>query len=119
MKTLDTFAKRLKAAIDNSPMTQRDLAEYCGIQEGLVSKYLKGKHKPGKKTLLRIACCLDKSPQWLKNNEDSADTAFDISKYSKQEANRFRIEKSPIGGYELTISIKDEELKEIINSVIK
>lgn len=119
MASFATFTERLRYSLDKSMWTQRELANYCHVQEGLVSKWLNGTHKPSNKNMIVIGAALDCSPQWLKTAKGSKDEKFDIAKYSPQIEKKIKVEKSPFGGYDFTINITDEEMKEIIMSGIK
>ncbi len=119
MKCINSFSQRLRLALEKRMWTQRQLAEYCKIQEGLISKYLKDIHTPSKKTSLLICAGLDISPQWLLNNIGSIDDHFNIAEYSNLEQPKVTIDKSHLGGFDLTVSLSEDELKKVLREAIK
>ena len=46
-------------------MTQKTLAEKCGLNESTIRNYELGNRRPDEKTLLKIANALDVSPLYL------------------------------------------------------
>lgn len=119
MSSLVSFHQRLKYCIDKRMWTQRQLAEYCSVDEGLVSKWINKIHKPSKENLIMIGAALDCSPQWLKTGKGNKDDQFDIAKYSPQVEKKIKAEKSPIGGYDITIHISDSEMQDILMARMK
>jgi transcriptional regulator with XRE-family HTH domain len=119
MSSLVNFQQRLKYSLDKRFWTQRQLAEYCRVDEGLVSKWVNKIHKPSKEHLIMIGAALDCSPQWLRTGKGNKDDQFDIAMYSPQVEKKITCEKSPIGGYDFHIHITDEEMKGIIMTGVK
>lgn len=65
---METFAQRLKKALDEEKLTQRALAQKANITPAAVSSYLKGIYLPKEKTLMAIAKALSKDAEWLKGD---------------------------------------------------
>lgn len=65
---METFAQRLKKALDEEKLTQRALAKRANITPAAVSCYLKGMYLPKEKTLRAIAKALSKDAEWLKGD---------------------------------------------------
>lgn len=66
----DGFGERLKKAIANKNITQKELATRCGITEVAVSRYIKSKRIPRSVTLTKIANELDVTTDWLLGVDD-------------------------------------------------
>jgi transcriptional regulator with XRE-family HTH domain len=61
----DTFANRLKKALDYNNMKPVDLCKKADIDKSLVCNYLKGEFKPKQEKLHEIARILNVSEAWL------------------------------------------------------
>lgn len=61
----DTFAGRLKWALEKSGMKPTDLSSITGIGKSSISRYLKGEYIPKQKKLTQIATVLNVSEGWL------------------------------------------------------
>lgn len=48
------FAERLKGALSDAGLTQRELAAECGVTCATISRYVSGKRKPGLMMLMRL-----------------------------------------------------------------
>ena len=68
---MKTLADRLKIAIHNSGMTQREVAEKSGITEVSLSKYVKGQRVPKAPVLGKIAYTIGVTPNDLLDTRDS------------------------------------------------
>lgn len=66
-------SKRLKEAMNDANINQRELAEKAGIKEASVSQYINGSHSPSNKSSARLSEVLGVSPVWL--------MGFDVPKY--------------------------------------
>ncbi|ROS05727.1 phage repressor protein [Sinobacterium caligoides] len=66
---MNNLAKNLRARLAAVGMTQRELAEKCGISQVMVHKLLSGKSTSTTK-ILELSSVLDCSPEWLINGED-------------------------------------------------
>lgn len=62
MITLEKIQKKLAAAIKNSGLTQKGIAERIGIRRQQISCYLHGKKMPAIDTLARLIEVLDEDP---------------------------------------------------------
>lgn len=62
---VDTFANRLKKAMNLRHMKQVDLVEKTQIDKSLISNYLKGKYKAKQDNLYLLAKVLDVNEAWL------------------------------------------------------
>lgn len=56
---METFAQRLRHAIKDKGMSQKELAEKTGVSAAAISGYLDGTYMPRKNTLARLAHALD------------------------------------------------------------
>lgn len=52
------FGVNLAELLEDSKMTQRDLADASGLSEAAVSNYLRGRRMPGARALVNIADAL-------------------------------------------------------------
>ena len=59
LEWLDIFADNLIEMLDETGMSQRDLAEATGISEASISGYIRRRKVPGVKAILNIAYALD------------------------------------------------------------
>lgn len=62
---VDTFANRLKKAMNKKNMKQIELSEKTGFDKSLISNYLSGKYKAKQDKLTILAELLDVSETWL------------------------------------------------------
>ena len=60
-----TFAKNLKAVMDEQNLTQTELSRMTGIGTPSLSQYLSGKNVPHRKRIAQLAATLGVSPQRL------------------------------------------------------
>lgn len=65
MDKVETFAARLKKAIDIRGITQAELAKQTGISTSSISHYLKGDWEGKQDAVYAIALALDVSEAWL------------------------------------------------------
>lgn len=63
--TAETFADRLREAMDNAGVKQADLVRETGLDKGAVSSYLAGKYEPKQKAVAAMAKCLNVPELWL------------------------------------------------------
>lgn len=73
MKNEET-AKRLSYALNNSGLTQRELAERSGIKESSVSHYMNGSHAPSTLSAGKMSKVLNVNPLWLMGYDVSMET---------------------------------------------
>ncbi len=75
----DTFANRLKKALDRSNMTQSQLAKITNIDKSLISNYLSGNYNAKQDKLSLLADALNVSETWLMGYDVDAkdDNSFD------------------------------------------
>lgn len=62
---VDTFANRLRFAMDTRKKKQIDIVRNTGIDRGAISRYLSGEYEPKSKPIYILAKELDVSEQWL------------------------------------------------------
>lgn len=67
---MNTFSARLKKAMIDADMTQKELSEQTGLGKSSISQYLSGKNEPKPKTMKVIADVLDVSVEWLEGSID-------------------------------------------------
>lgn len=63
--TPETFADRLREAMDAAGVKQADLVRETGLDKGAVSSYLAGKYEPKQKAVAAMAECLKVPELWL------------------------------------------------------
>ena len=63
--TPETFADRLREAMDAAGVKQADLVRETGLDKGAVSSYLAGKYEPKQKAVAAMARCLNVPELWL------------------------------------------------------
>ena len=89
---METFADRLKAAMNEQGLKQVDLvrlAQQKGIKLGKshVSQYVSGKTIPRTDILHFLADALQVDPDWLNNNNDNDSTLSDVDKIQRSADN--------------------------------
>lgn len=65
MKIVDSFKNRLIEAVEESGMSQVEIAAKANISKSLLNKYIKGVNQAGNHKLLSLARALRVSPVWL------------------------------------------------------
>lgn len=68
---------RLREAMEDAHISQRDLSIEADINEGSVSQYVNGTYKPGNINAGKMADVLGVNPVWL--------MGFDVPKYKEEE----------------------------------
>lgn len=63
--TISTIAERLRKAMENSNISQTELAKRTGIGKSSISTYLAGSYEPKQKNIYRMAQVLDVNEAWL------------------------------------------------------
>lgn len=61
----DSFANRLKLALDNAGKKPADVVKETGIDKSAMSNYRKGTYEPKQDAIYKIAKCLNVSEMWL------------------------------------------------------
>ena len=56
---IDIFSDNLRSAMNYCNMTQRELADASGLDESVISRYLRGHVMPSTRCLVNIAYALD------------------------------------------------------------
>lgn len=64
-QTPETFADRLREAMDKAGVKQIDLVKATGLDKGAVSSYLSGKYEPKQQAVSAMAKYLNVSELWL------------------------------------------------------
>ena len=86
---VDTFANRLKKALDKNNMTQSQLAKITNIDKSLISNYLSGNYNAKQDKLSILADALNVTETWLMgydteknkaNSFDELELLFDKNK---------------------------------------
>lgn len=75
--SIDSFAKRLRKAMELKGWTQSKLCEVTKLDKSLISNYLSGKYKPKQDKIVILSKALDVSEPWL--------MGFDISMNIKSD----------------------------------
>lgn len=63
--TISTIAERLRKAMENSNISQTELAKRTGIGKSSISTYLAGSYEPKQKNIYRMAQVLNVNEAWL------------------------------------------------------
>lgn len=74
----DSFAIRLKKAMEFRNMTQAEIVEKTGITKGAISQYLKGEYEPKLLNISRIAEALDINKAWLEGKSDTIERYYEL-----------------------------------------
>lgn len=82
---MNTFSARLKKAMTDADMTQKQLSDETGLGKSSISQYLSGKNEPKGKTMILIANALDVPVEWLSG-------AIDEPSDDRQHLNRLSVE---------------------------
>lgn len=85
MKKIELFKNRLAQSIEESQLTQKEIAEKAGISTSLLNKYLKGVSEAGNHKLLLISNALNVNPVWL--------MGYDVDKYEIPDSPHLNDEK--------------------------
>ena len=59
------FSSRLRTALENKKMKQKELGKLTGLSNVAISRYLSGDRRPGGDELYRIASVLGINMEWL------------------------------------------------------
>lgn len=78
-KNLPIFAVRLKEAMQNKTISQKELARLTGVAETQISHYLHGNVTPRGVTVIKLSKPLGVSAGWLMGREGSKFEDFAIS----------------------------------------
>lgn len=70
---VDTFANRLKTALEAKQMTQTDLANASGVSKSSISHYVKGSWEGKQDAVYALARALNVSESWLMGYDTSPD----------------------------------------------
>ena len=65
VKMKESFASRLRKAMEIRDMKQADLVEKTGLAKSAISQYYSGIYEPKQKALYKIAKALDVNEAWL------------------------------------------------------
>lgn len=65
LQKVSTISERLQIAMDKRKIKQIDLAHVADVNQGALSRYLKGSYEPKSATIYKLALALDVSDMWL------------------------------------------------------
>lgn len=65
LQKVSTISERLQMAMDKRKIKQIDLARVADVNQGALSRYLKGSYEPKSATIYKLALALDVSDMWL------------------------------------------------------
>lgn len=65
LQKASTISERLQIAMDKRKIKQIDLARVADVNQGALSRYLKGSYEPKSATIYKLALALDVSDMWL------------------------------------------------------
>lgn len=66
-------AKRLREAMDNAGMRQKDLAAASGVSKSNISHYMNGNHVPDNVMAMKLGKALGVKPDWLMGIDEAAE----------------------------------------------
>lgn len=83
LQKVSTISERLQIAMDKRKIKQIDLARVADVNQGALSRYLKGSYEPKSATIYKLALALDVSDMWLEG--------YDVqnARYHSTTADRF------------------------------
>ena len=65
LQKASTISERLQIAMETRKIKQIDLARVADVNQGALSRYLKGSYEPKSATIYKLALALDVSDMWL------------------------------------------------------
>lgn len=65
LQKVSTISERLQIAMSKRKIKQIDLARVADVNQGALSRYLKGSYEPKSATIYKLALALDVSDMWL------------------------------------------------------
>ena len=65
LRKVSTISERLQFAMDKRKIKQIDLARVADVNQGALSRYLKGSYEPKSATIYKLALALEVSDMWL------------------------------------------------------
>lgn len=65
LQKASTISERLQIAMERRKIKQIDLARVADVNQGALSRYLKGSYEPKSATIYKLALALDVSDMWL------------------------------------------------------
>lgn len=65
LRKVSTISERLQFVMDKRKIKQIDLARVADVNQGALSRYLKGSYEPKSATIYKLALALDVSDMWL------------------------------------------------------
>ena len=80
LQKVSTISERLQIAMDKRKIKQIDLARVADVNQGALSRYLKGSYEPKSTTIYKLALALDVSDMWL----EGYDVPMERSKKQKE-----------------------------------
>lgn len=80
LQKVSTISERLQIAMDKRKIKQIDLARVADVNQGALSRYLKGSYEPKSATIYKLALALDVSDMWL----EGYDVPMDRSQKQKE-----------------------------------
>ena len=80
LQKVATISERLQIAMDKRKIKQIDLSRSAGVNQGALSRYLKGSYEPKSATIYKLALALDVSDMWL----EGYDVPMERSKRQKE-----------------------------------
>lgn len=104
----NSFAQRLRLALDIRNMKQIDLAEKSGVSRSLISAYLKGDYEAKQDKIFLIAQALNVNEGWLMGLEVPMEKTLDDN-----------IQKSMFEIVDRLFEDEDEELINLVTNINK
>lgn len=80
LQKVSTISERLQIAMDKRKIKKIDLARVADVNQGALSRYLKGSYEPKSATIYKLALALDVSDMWL----EGYDVPMDRSQKQKE-----------------------------------
>ena len=80
LQKVSTISERLQVAMDKRKIKQIDLARVADVNQGALSRYLKGSYEPKSATIYKLALALGVSDMWL----EGYDVTMDVSRKNSE-----------------------------------
>ena len=78
LQKVSTISERLQIAMDKRKIKQIDLARVADVNQGALSRYLKGSYEPKSATIYKLALALDVSDMWLEGYDVPMERSQDM-----------------------------------------
>ena len=90
VKVYESFAQRLRQAMDAAGLNQTELHEKAGIGKSAINAYLKGKYLPKQDKLYKIAKALNVPPSYLMGVTPPEVKVYNLTAIEREHVDLFR-----------------------------